>query len=290
MSAVTPPGAQTAGHTVHPRRRYGRTIIGIVFLAIMLFPLYWMVNASLQTNAQIARRTPLWLPIGGTLNGYRDALSQEGGHLLTSLVVSLGATALTLAVAAPAAFAMVVLRARGGRPLLFVLLIVQLIPGIVMANALYRIFSSLHILNSYEALILSDSTLAVPFAVLIMRAFMAGIPRELVEAATIDGAGTLRIFLKVVIPVSRNAVITSALFAFLFAWGDFLFATTLNLSAPGKTPISVGLYNFIGSGTNTTSWDSVMATGVFASIPAAILLVVAQRYIAAGVTAGAVKD
>jgi multiple sugar transport system permease protein len=272
------------------RRGGGRTVIALVILAVLLFPLYWMLNASFQTNTQIARRTALWFPVGGTLDGYREAISQEGGHLLTSLVVAVGATALTLVLAAPAAYGIARLRSPGGRPLLFTLLIVQLIPGIVMANALYGIFSRLGILDSAESLILADSTLAVPFAVLIMRAFMVSIPRELIEAAGMDGAGAVRTFLTIVVPVSRNAVITAGLFAFLFSWGDFLFATTLNLGATRWTPITVGLYDFIGAGTNTTSWNSVMATAVLASLPVAVLLVVAQRYVAVGLSAGAVKD
>jgi multiple sugar transport system permease protein len=272
------------------RRGSGRTVIALVILAVLLFPLYWMLNASFQTNTQIARRTALWFPVGGTLDGYREAISQEGGHLLTSLVVAVGATALTLVLAAPAAYGIARLRSPGGRPLLFTLLIVQLIPGIVMANALYGIFSRLGILDSAESLILADSTLAVPFAVLIMRAFMVAIPRELIEAAGMDGAGAVRTFLTIVVPVSRNAVITAGLFAFLFSWGDFLFATTLNLGATRWTPITVGLYDFIGAGTNTTSWNSVMATAVLASLPVAVLLVVAQRYVAVGLSAGAVKD
>ena len=272
------------------RRSWTRTGVGVLFLAVMLFPLYWMVNASLQTNAQIALPSPHWLPIGGTLEGYRDALSLGGEHLATSLAVAGGTTLITLLVAAPGAYAIAVLRARGAQAVILFLLVAQLIPGIVMANALYRIFRPLGLLNSVQGLILADSTLAVPFAVLILRAFMASIPRELTEASTIDGASRWRTLVSIVLPLSRNALITSGLFAFLFAWGDFLFASTLNLGAEHATPISVALYNFIGAGVNTTSWNAVMATGVLASAPAAVLLVVAQRYIAAGVTSGAVKD
>ena len=272
------------------RRSWIRTCVGVLLVAIMLFPLYWMINASLQTNAQIALPSPHWVPFGGTFDGYRDALSLGSGHLATSLVVATGTTLLTLLVAAPGAYAIAVLRARGAQPVVLFLLVAQLIPGIVMANALYRIFRPLGLLNSVQGLILADSTLAVPFAALILRAFMASIPRELIEASTMDGSGRLRTLISIVLPLSRNALITTGLFAFLFAWGDFLFASTLNLGAENATPISVALYNFIGAGVNTTSWNSVMATAVLASAPAAVLLVVAQRYIAAGVTSGGVKD
>jgi multiple sugar transport system permease protein len=142
------------------------------------------------------------------------------------------------------------------------------------------------LINSLLALILADSTLAVPFAVLILRAFMVSVPSELLEAAYVDGASRLRSLWSVVLPISRNAMITAGLFAFLFAWGDFLFGLTLT-TTDSNIPVTVGMYRFIG--VYTTNWNSVMATGVIASIPAAVLLVVAQRYVAAGVTGGAVK-
>jgi multiple sugar transport system permease protein len=122
---------------------------------------------------------------------------------------------------------------------------------------------------------------------MIFTAFMSGIPGELIAAARIDGAGTLRTFLSVVLPVSRNAVVTVSLFGFLWAWSDFVFANTLDGGGDWR-PITLGIYHYIGN--NNQEWNAIMATAVVASLPAAILLVLAQRYVAAGVTAGAVKD
>ncbi|MDP3950688.1 carbohydrate ABC transporter permease, partial [Microbacterium sp.] len=130
-------------------------------------------------------------------------------------------------------------------------------------------------------------TIAVPFAVLLFTAFMSGLPRELLQAARMDGASAWRTFTSVVLPMSRNSVLTVSLFAFLWAWSDFIFASTLARNS-SMTPVTLGIYSYIGN--NTTQWNAIMATAVVASIPAAILLVVAQRYVAAGVTAGAVKD
>ncbi|MFC9128187.1 carbohydrate ABC transporter permease [Streptomyces sp. NPDC057099] len=256
----------------------------------MLFPLYWMVNSSFQTNEQLARRSPRWLPLGGTLSGYRDALSQQGGHLAASLIIAASAAVLTLALAAPAAYALAQLRSPGAKSLLGALLVVQLVPGIVMASALFRIFDSVGILNSAQALILADTTLTLPFAVLVLRAFMTAIPRSLLEAAALDGAGAVRTFWQIVLPMSRNALITSGLLSFLFAWGDFLFAATLNLNSTTWKPITLGLYDYIGAGTSPSSWNSVMATAVIASLPAAVLLAILQRHIASDLTTGAVRD
>jgi multiple sugar transport system permease protein len=109
----------------------------------------------------------------------------------------------------------------------------------------------------------------------------------MLQAATVDGAGRLRTFLSIVLPVSRNAVVTVSLFAFLWSWSDFILANTLD-SGGEHQPITLGIYHYIGN--NNQEWNAVMATAVVASIPAAVLLVLAQRYVAAGVTAGSVKD
>ncbi|GAA1306837.1 sugar ABC transporter permease [Planotetraspora silvatica] len=268
-------------------RRFATTAAGVLILAVMLFPLYWMVNASLLPSTELVGSEPAWLPIHATFDGYRNALSSQGGHLLTSLYVSLGTVAVTLLIAVPAAYGLAQLRAAGGRLLVFALLIAQMIPGIVMANALYVAADALHLINSPLALVLADSTLSVPFAVLILHAFMRTVPAEVREAAAIDGASRLRTLVSIILPVSRNAVITAGLFSFLFAWADFLFGVTLT-SRDERAPITVGIYRFIGA--HMSDWNSVMATGVMASVPVAVLLVVAQRYVAAGITAGSVKD
>ncbi|GAA3302233.1 hypothetical protein GCM10020218_097430 [Dactylosporangium vinaceum] len=162
-----------------------------------------------------------------------------------------------------------------------------MIPGIIMAMGFYAIYLNLGVLNSWPGLILADSTIAVPFAVLVFTAFMAAIPDELLQAAKTDGAGALRTFTAIVLPVSRNAVVTVSLFAFLWAWSDFVFASTLD-GGGALRPITLGIYRYIGN--NNQEWNAIMATAVVASIPATVLLVAAQRFVATGVTAGAVKE
>ena len=290
---MTSPVLSRSGRFPRPMTRRGRlrriatTTVGVLILAVMLFPLYWMVNASFLRSQDLVSRTPTWFPVHGTLDGYRNALSSQGGHLLISLTVSLGAVVITLLVAAPAAYGMAKLRARSGRALLAVMLIAQMIPGIVMANSLYIAADRLRLIDSPLALTLADSTLCVPFATLILQSFLRGVPDEISEAAQIDGASRLRTFVSVILPLSRNALITAALFSFLFAWADFLFGVTLT-TRDDRVPVTVGIYRFIGA--HLTDWNSVMATGVIASIPAAVLLVIAQRYVAAGIGSGAVKD
>ncbi|WP_439693870.1 carbohydrate ABC transporter permease [Curtobacterium sp. SP.BCo] len=260
------------------------TILGCLFLAVMVFPVYWMVNTSLQSTSGAATAT--WFPFSPTFRGYEAAFAQQGQNFLSSMIIGLGTVVLTLAIATPAAYGLARFRMRGTRVFLLVLLITQMIPAIVIANALYTLFNNVGLLNSYVGLILADSAVQVPFAVLLMRAFMESIPPSLVEAALVDGANDFRAFVSIVLPISRNAIVTAALFTFLGAWGDFLIALTLT-STTAVRPITLGIYNYIGS--NVTDWGPVMATSVLASLPAAVLLIVAQRYISAGALGGAVK-
>ena len=271
---------------IQPRRLVS-TVVGVILTGIMLFPLYWMLNVSVTQPSDLRRDPPQLFPVNPTFDGYTTVLTEQLPYLGTSLIVGLGTVALTLALATPAAYALAKLRPRGGTVLDFVLLIAQMIPGIIMAMGFYLIFNSWGLLDSIPGLILADSTLSVPFGVLILTAFMAGIPDELVSAAKIDGASAWRTFRSVILPVSRNSVVTVSLFTFLWAWSDFIFASTLDRGGILK-PITLGIYKYIGN--NTQDWNAIMATAVVASVPATVLLVVAQRYVAAGVTAGAVKD
>lgn len=269
------------------RRAWWTTVVGVILTALMLFPVYWMVNVSLTKSGDMRKDPPNLFPIDPTFEGYEKVLSQQLPFLMTSFIVGIGTVILTVALSAPAAYALAKLRPRGGGVLSFVLLIAQMIPGIIMAMGFYAIYLNLGVLNTIPGLIIADSTLAVPFGVLIFTAFMSGIPDELLSAAKIDGAGTWRTFRSIVLPVSRNSIVTVSLFAFLWSWSDFIFASTLN-SGGGLQPITMGIYRYIGN--NNQEWNAIMATAVVASVPAAILLIVAQRYVAAGVTAGAVKD
>lgn len=269
------------------RPRLWKTALGVLFTAVMLFPVYWMVNVSFTQTKDMRTSPPHWFPWAPTLDGYRNVFTDQLPHMGTSLLIGLGTVALTLVIAAPAAYALSLLHLRGSGTLNFLLLVAQMIPGVVMAMGFYAIYIRLGWLNTVTGLIIADSTVAVPFGVLLLTTFMAGIPRELVQAATIDGAGAWRAFRSIVLPISRNSLLTVSLFAFLWAWSDFIFASTLDRNGD-LIPITLGIYRYIGN--NTTEWNSIMATAVVASVPAAVLLVVAQRYVAAGVTAGAIKD
>lgn len=262
-------------------------VIGVILCAVLLFPLYWMVNVSLTRPQDLLSTRPSLFPTNPTLDGYIASFGTQLPSILTSIGIGLGTVLLALAISLPAAYAMSKLRAKGSGLVIFLLVLAQLIPGIVLVMALFTLYSQIGLINTYPGLILANATAAVPLAVVVLRAYMGQIPEELIEAARIDGASQLRVFFSIVIPLSRNAIVTAALFSFLFAWGDFLNARSLT-SGNEILPFTLALFRFIGA--ETTNWNAVMASAVLASIPAMLLLILAQRYISAGLTAGAVKD
>ena len=255
-------------------------------LAVLLFPLYAVIIASFETNSQLVGASYNWFPPTPNLDNYRQVITTQGSHLVSSLVIAIGTTLLTLAVALPAAHALARYRFRVTAIVVGSLLVAQILPSIVIANSLFVLYHKLHLLNSYPGLILADATYAVPFSILVLRAFMLSLPGDVIAAARVDGATEWRAFTRIVLPMSRSAVITVALFAFLNGWGDFIFALTM-LNGNTFEPVTLSIYTYIGE--FSQNWGEAMALAVFAVLPAAILLIVAQRYIAAGLTVGSVK-
>jgi multiple sugar transport system permease protein len=255
-------------------------------LVLVLFPVYAIIVGSFESTGTLFSGTFYWLPHAATLDNYRTVVHAQSANVVTSLVVALGTALLALVVAVPAAYALSKYRLRVTVILVSSLLIAQIVPSIVLATSLFIVFHWIHLVNSYLGLIIADGTYAVPFAILVLRAFLFSLPNELVYAARVDGATEWQAFRLIVIPLARSALITVAVFAFLAGWGDFIFALTV-LNGSGIEPITLGIYAYLGN--YSTDWGAVMAAGVFAMIPAGILLVVAQRYIASGLTAGSVK-
>jgi multiple sugar transport system permease protein len=274
------------------------TLASIVALAVILFPVYAIVVGSFESTETLFSGTFYWLPHAATLNNYRTVLGggsantqatvtgSQAGNIFTSLVVGFGTVVLALVVAVPAAYALSKYRLRVTVVLVSSLLVAQIVPSIVLATSLFVVFHWIHLVNTYPALILADGTYAIPFAILVLRAFFFSLPNDLMSAARVDGASEWQTFRLIILPLARSAVITVAIFAFLAGWGDFIFALTI-LNGSGIQPVTLGIFNYLGN--YSTDWGAVMAAAGIAMVPAALMLVVAQRYIASGLSAGSVK-
>lgn len=261
------------------------TITTVAILLVYLFPIFWMLTASFQPGASSA--DVQWLPTHPGLQGY-TALFTNGGltSLQVSIIVATGSVLLTLVIAVPAAYALSRLRSRVVGIALLLLLLAQMIPSIVLANSFYAMFNSWGVLNTYVGLIFADATAGVPFAVILLRSFMLSLDPEVMEAATLDGAGPVTVLVKIVTPLSRNAIITAAMFTFLFSWGDLLFGLTL-VTQDQFYPVTVFIYALTQS--QVTSWAAVMAAALVASLPALAVILAAQRYVKAGIATGGTR-
>ena len=262
------------------------TLTTVAALVVVLFPVYAVVVGSFESTNTLFSGNYYWLPHAPTLDNYRTVIQAQSGSVLTSLVVGVGTALLALVVAVPAAYALAKYRLRVTVVIVSSLLVAQIVPSIVLATSLFIIFHWVHLVNTYPGLIIADGTYAIPFAVLVLRAFFFSLPNEVLQAARVDGASEWQTFRRIVVPLARSAVITVAVFAFLNGWGDFIFALTV-LNGSTIEPITLGIYTYLGN--YSTDWGAVMASAAFAMVPAAIMLVVAQRYIASGLTAGSVK-
>lgn len=258
----------------------------LAVLVVLLYPLYAVVVASFENNSQLYGTHYYFFPPTLSLANYRTVLSQQSAHIVSTLVIAVATAVLTLAISLPAAHALARYRFRVTAAIAGFLLAAQILPSIVIANSLFILYHRLGLLDSYPGLVLADASYAVPFSILVLRAFMLGLPEDVLQAARVDGASEWRMFTRVVLPMSRSAVITVAVFAFLNGWGDFIFALTL-LSGNTFEPITLSIYSYIGQ--YQTTLGPAMALCVVGLLPAAMVLIAAQRYIAAGLTVGSVK-
>jgi multiple sugar transport system permease protein len=258
----------------------------LVALVILLFPLYAVIIGSLENNSQLLGTHYNFLPPTPSFANYRTVFHSQGGHILSTLIIGVFTALLTLAISVPAAHALARYRFRVTVYVVGAMLIAQILPAIVIANSLFLIYHKLGLLNSYPGLVIADASYGVPFSILVLRAFMLGLPNDVLQAARVDGATEWRTFVRIVLPMSRSAIITVAVFAFLNGWGDFIFALTL-LSGSSFEPLTLSIYSYIGE--FSQSIGSAMALCVVGIVPAAVLLIAAQRYIASGLTVGSVK-
>ncbi len=269
---------------------YGSTLVGILIVIIFLFPVFWMVSTSLKPPAAIFATPPTLIPTPLVLDAYRDAVAGDPAVVRaigTSLVISVGTMLLTLVLAAPAAYGLARLRLPGGALVLLLLLITQLLPSIVIAGPLFVLFTRLHLVNSYQALILADTTLTLPFAVIVLRPFFLSVPRDLEAAALVDGATRWGSFFRITLPLVRAGLVTVAAFSFLFAWGEFVFALSLTTSEDVQ-PVTVALNRLIGQ--YGTQWNSLMAISTTVALPIIAVFAGLQRFIVGGLTSGATRE
>jgi multiple sugar transport system permease protein len=275
------------------RQDVGRPLLSplaVLLTCVYLFPIYWMVITAFKRPADIFAIPPDIVPVSPTLQGFTDAVIGNEAvfqGIVNSLAIASGSLVITLALGAPAAYGLARLRLRFTGLIILLMLAAQMLPTINLALPMFAIFSRLRLVDSYFALIVANVSLTLPFAIIIMRPYFLSVPRELIEAAMIDGCSPLGAFRKIVLPLVRPGVIVTGALTFLTAWGEFVFGLTLATSDEMQ-PITVVLNRFIAQ--YGTRWNELMAVSTVIALPIVLTFLFAQKHLVEGLTAGATKE
>jgi multiple sugar transport system permease protein len=261
---------------------------GLLLAAALLAPYAVMLLTALKPAAELRVTPPRLLPHEWRPQNcwtvLRDPEFQS--WLTVSLVVALVSTLLVLVAAVPAAYHTARHRFRGRGAFLFLVLVTQMFAPTALVVGLYREFFELGLINTYTALIAVNAAFNLAFAVWILRAFFASIPREIEEAAAVDGCGRAGVLLRVVLPVALPGIITAGIFAFIAAWNEYIIALTLMTDASMR-PLTVGITSYVTA--YVQHWDLLFAASVIAIVPVVVLFALIEPYLVGGLTAGSVK-
>lgn len=267
-------------------------LLVLLAVAISLFPFYWILRTSLETNAAVAQGvggSNGLLPSHLSFEAYANDFTQQ--HFLTPLlnsaIVALGATIVTVVVASLAGYALARLPIRGGGAILGFILVAGFFPVLAIVGPLFLLLKELHLLDNIYPLIIVYLVYTLPIATWLLKNFFAQIPKDLEEAALVDGATRLQALRKVVIPVAVPGVFTAGILAFILAWNDFTFAVSF-LETPSHFTAPLSIVNF-GQSQFQVFYNRIDAAVVIITIPIAFLVLFAQRRIVAGLTAGSFR-
>ena len=261
----------------------------VLLLAVYALPLLVLLLMSFKSDDDITA-DPAGLVFTPTLEAYRAVGDEVGPALLNSAQIAIGTTLLTVVLAVPAAYGLARRRTRTWTlvttGLLGAVIVLQMVPQPMAVIPLYAVLAQIGVINSLFGVILADTALLLPFAILLLRPFLLAVPVELEEAAILDGASMAATFGRVVIPVARNGILTVSVMVFMLSWGEFLYAITL-LTTAGGYPVSgllaaqVSLYG--------TDWGRLMALAVLTTLPILVVFLLTRRQLAAGMLSGALK-
>jgi N,N'-diacetylchitobiose transport system permease protein len=269
-------------------RKAGWNVLGLFVLAVMVFPVYWMVSTAFKPGHDILSYTPQWVPTSPTVSNFTDAVHQQffWDAVKNSLIVTSVVVVLSLVLAFLAALALAKFRFYGRKPFIVIILGVQMVPLAALIIPLYIMMSRFNQVDKLSGVIVMYLTFALPFAVWTLRGFLLGVPKELEESAMVDGATRFGAFVRILLPLLGPGLVATSIFAFILAWNEFIIAYVF-LHTPEKQTLMVWLASF--TTLRGTDWGPLMAGATLCSLPVIIFFLLVQRKIAFGLTAGGVK-
>lgn len=253
------------------------------------FPLFWMVVTSLKPGFELFRRPPTMLPETVTFEHYWRLLTETPFLLYfrNSVILAASTTAVVVAIATVGAYSLVRFSYRGRESMAFLVLFTYLLPSVVLIIPLYLFMVKLGLSNTLFSLVIAYTTFALPYALWLLRSFMAGIPEDLESAALVDGASRLGAFVDVILPQLLPGIISTALFTFILSWNEYLYALVL-VNSDSARPLTTGVMTMLISAFNI-EWSLLMAASVMMSLPLIVVFAFLQSYLTRGFGAGGVK-
>jgi multiple sugar transport system permease protein len=269
------------------RPSFALTGVAAAIAVVLLFPLYWMILTAVLPTADVLSRDPPLLPTLSRLDtaAFATVFARKplGTWLANSLLVTIGATLISLVIAALAGYSLSRFRTPVQQWTGLTLLLTKMLPGSLIVIPFFIMASTFHLIDSLFALMLANAAVGVPFATWMLKGFFDGIPRELEQAAMLDGCGHLTAFLYVVVPLARPGLAACAIYLAILSWSDFVFARTL-INDQAHWTITTGLVSFIGE--HGIDWPALMAAGVVSLAPMVVLFLLLEPFLVSGMTAG----
>ena len=275
-------------------RMLGWNLLGLAIFAVMVFPVFWMISTSFKTNDEInSSLKPSWIPVHATLANFTRVIHKQyfWTDVKNTVIVVLVAISIAVVFAFLAAVALEKYRFTGRKTFLVLLIGIQMLPGIGLIIPLYVLLAhnptGINFVNHLSGLIIVYVSAVLPFSVWTLRGFLMGIPKELEEAAMVDGSSRLGAFFRILLPLVAPGLVAVSVFAFIVSWNEYVFARLL-LNDGSTQTITVWLANYIG-GEKAVDWGGLMAASTLIALPVVAFFLLVQRKIAFGLTAGAVR-
>jgi N,N'-diacetylchitobiose transport system permease protein len=267
----------------------GWDTLGIAIFLVMVFPVFWMISTAFKPEDQVNSLTPTWLSMHPTLQHFRDAMEMPffWNDVVNTIIVVCVAVVIAMAAAFLAAVAVAKYRFTGRKLFIVLVIGVQMIPGAGLIIPLYVVLARYHQVNVLSGVIIVYISAVLPFSVWTLRGFIMGIPKDLEEAAMVDGSTRLGAFVRILLPLVAPGLVATSVFAFITSWNEYIYARIL-LNDQSKQTVTVWLSYFLGSSKHT-DWGALMAGSTLVAIPVVVFFLLVQRKIAFGLTAGAVR-
>ena len=269
-------------------RPWALPVAGAALSLVFLAPYLVMLFSSLRPSSDVVQTPPTFLPRTWQLSTYTQVLGDERfrSWLETSLIIALASTAIVLVVSVPAAYYTARYRFPGRTAFLLLVLVTQMFSPNALVVGIYREWFSFILVNTYAALILTNAAFNLAFSVWILQAFFAGIPREIEEAAALDGCSRFGVLARVALPLTLPGLVTAVIFTFIAAWNEYVVALTLMID-DNKKPLTVGITSYVTG--YEQHWDQLFAASVIAIVPVVVLFALIEKHLIGGLTAGSVK-